>query len=131
MSEEIRTYAYDDESLILALRHYFGSEQHYHEHQKHFYRSPKKTFFIGFIDSAVAGYCSLSKGEIQDLHTVPCFRNRGIATSLIRYIQARETVLTLGTSNTIVESIAKKLGFIYYLSRGKYNYFRWEAKGDH
>lgn len=125
---EIKEYKFDDEELIMALRHHFGSDLHYREHNQHFHRAPAKIFFIAFIDDQVVGYCSLNGKKIGDLSTIIEFRGKGIATDLIGYLQKREDILTIGTSNEALRRIVERLGFEFSHYQGKYKYYRWEQK---
>lgn len=125
---EIREYKFDDEEMIFLLRHHFGSDAHFREHKQHFYRNPEKKFFVAFQAGTVSGYCSLHKHEIKDLTTLASFRGRGIATEMVRYLQAKcNDYLTIGTDCEAVEHIVTKLGFVHTLNRGRYHYFKWES----
>ena len=125
---EIAEYSHNDAELIAMLGCYFGSEEHYCEHNKHFSREKAKRYFIASIDNETAGYCSLKHNEIMDVTTLPKFRRLGVASALVAYIQQYTSRLIIGTSNPYIERIATRLGFTHYLNRGKYKYFSWEKK---
>ena len=125
---EIKEYKFDDEELIMLLRHHFGSDLHYREHNQHFHRAPTKTFFVATIGDKVVGYCSLRGKMVGDVSTIVEFRGKGIATGMVEYLQKKEVVLTTGTSNEALRRIVERLGFEFSHHRGKYKYYKWEAK---
>ena len=131
MNLTIRSYRYDDEELILLLRHHFGSDTHFREHKQHFYRNPQKTFFVAINETGeVCGYCSLHRREIKDLTTLRDFRGKGVATALIHSVLVDQHVVTIGTSNDKLSKLVKRMAFRYRLNRGQYAYYIWERSND-
>lgn len=119
---KIVRYEYDNENLIKEIGFLLGSDEWFYEHKQNLRRRKGKIFYLLYVDGIFVSMCSIYKNQITDVHTNKLYRNKGYANYLISVVS--KNGMYAGSCNTIMINIFLKNGFRYYISRGKYRYYK-------
>jgi hypothetical protein len=118
----IKDFKYNDKELYKYIGELLNKESWYEEHYQYLSLKETKIFYILFVNDVFVGMCSIDKNLICDCHILKKYRNNGYMCYLINKISKFN--MTCGTSNIFMKKVLLKNNFVYYLSRGKYDYYR-------
>lgn len=118
----IKKFKYNDKLLYIYIGELLSRESWYNEHLQYLTLKENKIFYLLFVKNNFVGMCSIDKYLIGDCHIIKKYRNKGYMNYLINEISKYD--MKCGTSNKYMKKILLKNNFVYYLSRGKYDYYR-------